>query len=301
MKKDYTKNWYVVVTEENRKKLAEWRAPEENDFTLRIGSIVGMVIENFNIPNNLVKGHAESGEPKSSFYDFGEEISYDEFRFHILKEYTRQDWWDGRIAIRRPSQKDPLLDSFLRECNNKSNPLHPSSGVCYLISVTDERGSGVWNAVSTTHLPVIEDIKEIYKNEKMNTKKTPIGYIAKNKEFQQAIVELNPTTHTDIARNIASHGFAFSLNWYGIKKLKDLGVLDIWCDPVYEKPKPQLPVINTYNGEDKGDYLQYGCAKISKEWFKDSGNRHIVALTLNTNVTLHSEDIKAIRKYLTNV
>ena len=135
----------------------------------------------------------------------------------------------------------------------------------------------------------------------MNTKKTPIGYIVKNKEFEKAIVELNPITHTDIERNIKSLGFAFSHNWYGVKKLQDLGVLGIWCEPVYEKPKPQLPVIITYNGEDKGDYLQYGCAKISKEWFKDSSNRHIISLTLNSGVTLNKGHIIAIRNYIANV
>ena len=229
-------------------------------------------------------------------YDFGEEISYDEFRFHILKEYTRQDWLDGRIAIRRPSQKDPLLDSFLRECNNKSNPLHPSRGLCYLISVTDERGSGIWNAVSKTDLPVIEDIKEIYKNEKMNTTKQIIGYKPKL-EFLDVAAKLVSNSQLWV-RNMEKFGIAFTQSSSNKVTFQELKVLDLWFDPVYEKPKPQLPVINTYNGEDKGDYLQYGCAKISKEWFKDSSNRHIISLTLNSGVTLNKDHIKAIRKYL---
>lgn len=155
-----------------------------------------------------------------------------------------------------------------------------------------------WNAVSKTDLPVIEDIKELYKNETMNTK-TPIGYKPKS-EFLDVAAKLVSNSQLWVG-NIEKFGIAFTQSSSNKLTFQELKVLDLWFDPVYEKPKHRLPVINTYKGEDKGDYLQYGCAKIPKEWFKDSSNRYIISLTLNSGVTLNKDHIITIRNYLSNV
>ena len=49
MKKDYTKNWYVVVTEENRKKLSEWIDFQDN-YQIPLGGIVGVAYEEYRRP-----------------------------------------------------------------------------------------------------------------------------------------------------------------------------------------------------------------------------------------------------------
>ena len=70
------------------------------------------------------------------------------------------------------------------------------------------------------------------------------------------------------------------------------------CTPVYKTVEVKLPKINGYGGEDIGDYLQYGCAKISKKWFEETENRYISTLTLNSGITINSEQMSEVRKYL---
>lgn len=70
------------------------------------------------------------------------------------------------------------------------------------------------------------------------------------------------------------------------------------CTPVYKSNTVELPKINGYEGEDKGDYLQYGCAKISKKWFEETENRYITSLVLNSHVRISSKQMEEIREYL---
>lgn len=70
------------------------------------------------------------------------------------------------------------------------------------------------------------------------------------------------------------------------------------CTPVYKSNTVELPKINGYEGEDMGDYLQYGCAKISKKWFEETENRYITSLVLNSHVRISSKQMEEIREYL---
>ena len=70
------------------------------------------------------------------------------------------------------------------------------------------------------------------------------------------------------------------------------------CTPVYKSDIVELPKINRYMGEDKGDYLQYGCAELLKSWFDSSNNRSIVSMTLNSGVVIDKEQINKIQEYL---
>ncbi len=80
-------------------------------------------------------------------------------------------------------------------------------------------------------------------------------------------------------------------------KVKEYDLLDK-CTPVYKQVEIKLPVINGYEGEDMGDYLQYGCAKLLKSWFTSSNNRSITSITLDSGVTINKEQINKIQKYL---
>ena len=70
------------------------------------------------------------------------------------------------------------------------------------------------------------------------------------------------------------------------------------CTPVYKPIEAKLPKINGYEGEDMGDYLQYGCAKLLKSWFTSSDNRSITSMTLDSGVIINKEQINKIQEYL---
>lgn len=70
------------------------------------------------------------------------------------------------------------------------------------------------------------------------------------------------------------------------------------CTPVYKPVEVKLPKINGYEGEDKGEYLQYGCAKLLKSWFDRSNNRNITSMTLDSGVIINKEQINKIQEYL---
>lgn len=74
-------NFYVKVTEENKLLLSKWRWGNDTSHRLAIDEIVGMVISN----KKLEKGHNGAGMIKDYTYDFGNEISFEEFRKYILK------------------------------------------------------------------------------------------------------------------------------------------------------------------------------------------------------------------------
>jgi len=87
--------------------------------------------------------------------------------------------------------------------------------------------------------------------------------------------------------------------WFGsaiYDKVVEYDLLDK-CTPVYADII-KLPKINGYEGEDMGDYLQYGCAKLLKSWFDSSESRHIASMTLDSGVTINKEQINKIQEYL---
>ena len=74
------KNWHVVVTKENQEVLSKWRYPNSNSI-LEINKIVGECgIE------KSIKGYTSSKIIKGSTYDFGIEITFEQFKQYVLKE-----------------------------------------------------------------------------------------------------------------------------------------------------------------------------------------------------------------------
>lgn len=76
--------WHIVTTSENIKDVWEWRMNEpyrSNDRILTIDKIVGMC-------NPDEKGHNPKSNIKSDngSYDFGIEITYDQFKEHVLNQ-----------------------------------------------------------------------------------------------------------------------------------------------------------------------------------------------------------------------
>lgn len=70
--------WYVRVTEENQEVLSKWR----QICPVYTGNIVGMC--KLINENCIKKGHTASGRTKGKTYDFGEEITFEQFKQEIL-------------------------------------------------------------------------------------------------------------------------------------------------------------------------------------------------------------------------
>ena len=123
-----------------------------------------------------------------------------------------------------------------------------------------------------------------------------IGYAINDEKYAKIIGRLAGIT-VDMLLTPDDNGCHFVKD-YGIYKIVvEYDLLDK-CTPVFKETKISLPKINGYDGEDKGDYLQYGCAKLLKSWFEKSENRYISTLNLDSHVIISSRQIEAIREYL---
>lgn len=75
------KNWHVVVTKENQHVLSGWRGTSEG-YLVPVNNIVGMTMGD--------KGHNGRNEIKDTsvpcVYDFGQEITFKQFKKYVLKE-----------------------------------------------------------------------------------------------------------------------------------------------------------------------------------------------------------------------
>jgi len=78
--------WYVKVTEENKKVLADWRKIDE--YLLDTTKIVGMC--KWINSNTIEKGYNPAIHSNdSNYYTFGEEITYKQFLKYVLKQETK--------------------------------------------------------------------------------------------------------------------------------------------------------------------------------------------------------------------
>lgn len=123
-----------------------------------------------------------------------------------------------------------------------------------------------------------------------------IGYTINDEKYAKIIAKLVELT-VDVLLTPDKNGCHFAKGSFIYNTVVEYGLLDK-CTPVFKNTKITLPKINGYDGEDKGDYLQYGCAKLLKSWFEKSENRYISTLNLDSHVTISSRQMEAIREYL---
>ena len=121
------------------------------------------------------------------------------------------------------------------------------------------------------------------------------GYLIKDEKYCKIIAKLAGVNEAILA-NTFHEGVHFYIRSHIYNIVVEYGLLDK-CIPVY-KDNVKLPKINGYEGEDKGDYLQYGCAQLLKSWFEKSENSSISFLELNSGVRIDIEEMDAIREYL---
>lgn len=106
MKKNiYKEAWYVIVTEENKDVLRKWRGCTY----LSVGHICGMCksyngrLSKEHNPKNLIK--------KDGDYDFGEEITFEQFKKYVLKEENMVEEKDSRFPFTlKPEQAQSIID-----------------------------------------------------------------------------------------------------------------------------------------------------------------------------------------------
>lgn len=153
----------------------------------------------------------------------------------------------------------------------------------FLIKFENPRNE-TWSYPEEVILPQLEEQKEL------------LGYLIKTEKYLKIIASLVGTEYDNLQR-ISSDGIHFYTGSYVYNTVVKYDLLDK-CTPVYKTVEVKLPKINGYDGEDKGDYLQYGCAKLLKSWFEKSENRCISTLNLDSHVTISSEQMEKIRKYL---
>jgi len=88
------KKWHVKVTEVNQKILSQWSGIEQS--FLEVGYICGMVEESGSYLTQkryrpgYNPGHIISGEGIGHAYDFGSEITFNQFKKYVLKENTME-------------------------------------------------------------------------------------------------------------------------------------------------------------------------------------------------------------------
>ena len=123
-----------------------------------------------------------------------------------------------------------------------------------------------------------------------------IGYIINDEKYAKIIAGLTNNSVKCLLK-LTSEGVHFTPKSYIGEIVVEYDLLDK-CTPVFKQAEITLPKINGYNGEDKGDYIQYGCAQLLKSWFEKSENRSISSLELSSGVRIDIEEMDAIRKYL---
>ena len=100
--------WHVVVTEENHAVLAKWRGVSNTKY-LPINDICGVCHSNGD------KGHNPIGIIKDKYYNFGVEITYEQFLKYVLKDNTTkptitETTVDKQISLK--SIKEALLKEY---------------------------------------------------------------------------------------------------------------------------------------------------------------------------------------------
>lgn len=92
--------WHVVVTKDNQEILSDWRGTN-----VPIGYIVG--IDYFN-GNKYSRGHSPKNQIKGNSFDFGVEITFDQFKKYVLKD-----------DIKEPSEEEFKVGDILYLSDNR--------------------------------------------------------------------------------------------------------------------------------------------------------------------------------------
>jgi len=132
-----------------------------------------------------------------------------------------------------------------------------------------------------------------------------IGYKFKSEEFRAATIKMNDNSDALGLRfkiNLATEGWEFSNGCAICENLNNLGVLNIWCDEVYEPSG--LPEIEGYKAKIEGDMVHYGCQSFSKTDIQtlsdicDRNNIQQITFDGSTMYTISTTQINKVLKLI---
>lgn len=212
--------WYVTVTEENKDVLFNWRFEHLYEYCrLTTGYIVGKSILS-------ERGH----NPKELNKDFGNEISYEDFKKYILKENIKD----------QPNLENyGVIGSSELSAYFKNTPTSLDGELTdFIYFIRDNKWENEWLSKSKKTLLSLKEYLELVdlessekENKKMNTEKKIIGYKFKSEEFLKAANKIQSSFIT----NTMGQNYHFKFNSNAHNTLNELNLIDIWCDPVYEE------------------------------------------------------------------
>lgn len=194
---------------------------------------------------------------------------------------------------------DDIIEELI-ELRKSINRPHPEGIKKYKYFIANSSIHHKFNYAGDARPMYIEITTEQFKQHFMKDKEI-IGYKLIKPEYKEAALAIVSDYPTDFLENISnirtkSRGNNAGTDMY--KRFKKAGVLDLWFEPVYKEDKPKLPEIDGYKGVFSGDYIIYGCAKLSIKWFTSTENRHIRTMQLNSGVYITKEQMNQIRKVI---
>ncbi len=286
------KYWYIVVTEENKDILSNWRFKDKN-FKLNIGTIVGTCSK---YPDEKCHNYNKDEDWKDSI-----EITFEQFKTNVLKENT-MNTFGLKIGDNLPKEiiskwEKMNLNRYVHEWENGS------AGFCSdrtIVSFEIHEGIPAFLVSNTVDVYLkCEGFLEFKNN---NMKKMVIGYKLIKPQYREAALQIVPNS-VYLKTGISKSGCSYIDINVGTtyKLLKQAGVLDLWFEEVYVED-PKLPKIDEHQGLVTGGtlvntHLKWGCTEISIDVIKHLLKLEVTKIELK-GVTINSNQINTIEKFI---
>ena len=210
----------------------------------------------------------------------------------VDKRLTKQSFRDGKVAITIDKESVDKVNIFLKSLKADNPRVSHYNNLNYSIT---GKPNGEWKANIDKSLEVLS-IDEFIKRCEIK-RDTVVGLKLKDEDKKLLVVSaLKGYGAPFDLQKFKDNTLLYSKDIPKIEALKRLGLFELF-EKVYKLPLT-LPKINGYDGVDKGDVIQYGCAELNKSWFSNSGSRTIMSMTLSSAVTIGATEMNLIREYL---
>ena len=317
--------WHVIATKESIDALTKWR--EVHTAMITLGMLVGMCKTG---SNSYEKGHNPGHMVKAWLYDFGKEISFDDFKRLVLNEYVFPENW----AIKRTEDTDDIITNFINKTNNVNHLLFKDNKDCpwmhsgksivsggslrygyeeinfdefskYVMKKTDNRSISSYKLIKELPTLSIHTIGDIVEHN--------LEFYSQFPEYWEPIYEeefklgdwitiigertgwLKEVIESTFQIVSPKESYCAGVYW-GILQ-PTVGISGALCAKFrkatkeeIEKSKIPTIIINGYVGEFLEDSVEFGCAKFEKDIFIEL-NSIIQKEFLNTNRSIKSVTI----------
>jgi hypothetical protein len=272
------KKWYIAITPDNSKVINDWKIKQE--YHSPIGEHTKYVSEN--------------GASYLSKVFFGNytEITFEQFKKYVLKEpeFVLPEKWCvkdcaevSQYAKNKWGCRNIVYDRIYHEGKTRYN-----NEYTFIESV--EEGFTLLS---------LEEFKKYILKEENKMENKLIGYKLKTDYIKcaDAVLKL-------VGQDIKTNYILDITLTESVEALKNLGILDLWFEEVYETVK-SLPTINGYKGQKvDANSVKYGCVTINVSDLHDiasveqiASTRTITSIKLSSGVEITMEQIKGIIDY----